>query len=674
MKRVLLSFYAVALTAIFCLSSQASNKLFHEFSQRFFDDYAVQTALDMVNVIPGFQADFGESVRGLSGGGGNILIDGKRPSVKSGDISDILSNIPAQDVAKIELIVGSSGSGDAAEKSNVINIIRAKSASSLRIEGTENYVDESRVQPKLLVNYSGHWNQWRFQVDSLYNTEKIPTLATVDTFDATDFGVDRYVQSQVSDLDEYTLTTNVSRQYDKSELAIYNKLKWSRYQPLTKRRKNLQQLHYFLNDRDSAYIMGELGIDYDVELSNQWRSRWQGIFLVNHWDVERLTLDDIVSDIGSHQRRYDYVFDRNKTETILKSTWRNSALLFNPEFGVEVAHNKSKFTTDYSKVEHGVREPITLAAANVMVEELRGDVFVRGLHKLSSQFSLNFAMAAEYSKLSVSGGASNQQNYVFAKPSVALVYSSPNRWTWQTQIARSVGQLNFKLFAAQSNQVDNRNTAGNPSIKPDTKVRLTSQINYSFSSKGAIKLEIFRDWRKDVLEQIVLPSGDIGIGNSGDASVVGLSSQLTLPIDYLLPKGLLSIDAQFTDGDYRDLSTGVSRQLTATKQPDVNVSIRQDNTWYGLSWGATYTLQTTTDHFYISEYNQVAEDGIWAVYIEKEMMSNWRLRLDANTLGRALNQSTRYFYPQHRAQEVSHWQRRSIQNPWRLALSLSVVI
>lgn len=173
---------------------------------------------------------------------------------------------------------------------------------------------------------------------------------------------------------------------------------------------------------------------------------------------------------------------------------------------------------------------------------------------------------------------------------------------------------------------------------------------------------------------MVLPSGDISVGNSGDANVVGLSSQLTLPIDYVLSKGLLSIDAQFTDGDYKDLSTGETRQLTGTKQPEVNVSLRQDNAWFGLSWGASYTLKTTTDYFYVSEYNEVAEDGTWKFYIEKEMASKWRLRLDANTLGSALNHSTRYFYPQHRAQEMSHWQRKSIQNPWTLALSLSVVI
>jgi hypothetical protein len=47
----------------------------------FFNAYAPNTALDMINRLPGFQFDrgAGNDVRGLAGSAGNVLIDGAAP-------------------------------------------------------------------------------------------------------------------------------------------------------------------------------------------------------------------------------------------------------------------------------------------------------------------------------------------------------------------------------------------------------------------------------------------------------------------------------------------------------------------------------------------------------------------------------------------------------------------
>ena len=51
------------------------------------------TALDMINRLPGFAFNGGEQVRGFAGAAGNVLIDGQRPTIKTDSLGDTLGRI-----------------------------------------------------------------------------------------------------------------------------------------------------------------------------------------------------------------------------------------------------------------------------------------------------------------------------------------------------------------------------------------------------------------------------------------------------------------------------------------------------------------------------------------------------------------------------------------------------
>ena len=72
----------------------------------FFTQFQPNTATDMINNLPGFVFDDGDSVRGFAGAAGNVLIDGVRPTSKSDDLYSILRRIPASQVERIDLIRG----------------------------------------------------------------------------------------------------------------------------------------------------------------------------------------------------------------------------------------------------------------------------------------------------------------------------------------------------------------------------------------------------------------------------------------------------------------------------------------------------------------------------------------------------------------------------------------
>ena len=94
-----------------------------DYSAAFFDKYQPDTALDMVNQVPGFQLNDGSSTRGFGAAAGNILIDGRRPTAKQDKPSATLNRIPVGLVDRIELIQGQVRGIDLVGQSSIVNVI-----------------------------------------------------------------------------------------------------------------------------------------------------------------------------------------------------------------------------------------------------------------------------------------------------------------------------------------------------------------------------------------------------------------------------------------------------------------------------------------------------------------------------------------------------------------------
>ena len=92
----------------------------------FFDRYQPNTALDMVNQLPGFQLDDGDDRRGFGGSVGNLLINDRYPSVKQDKASTFLSRIAASRVDRIELIRSQVRDIDLRGRPVVANLILAE--------------------------------------------------------------------------------------------------------------------------------------------------------------------------------------------------------------------------------------------------------------------------------------------------------------------------------------------------------------------------------------------------------------------------------------------------------------------------------------------------------------------------------------------------------------------
>mgnify|MGYP002621627919 CR=1 FL=1 len=104
-----------------------------------FERYAPRTALEMLQQVPGFVIREQVQERGLGQATGNVLINGQRMSGKSNEVIGELGRIPVQNVARIEVVDGSTldVSGLSGLVANVI--VRAE-----RINGTYAWRPEFR--------------------------------------------------------------------------------------------------------------------------------------------------------------------------------------------------------------------------------------------------------------------------------------------------------------------------------------------------------------------------------------------------------------------------------------------------------------------------------------------------------------------------------------------------
>ncbi|MEO8115336.1 MAG: TonB-dependent receptor plug domain-containing protein, partial [Phenylobacterium sp.] len=94
------------------------------YGPEFFAAQQPANASEMLGRVPGFSLDEGDAVRGFEGAAGNVLIDGQRPTSKTDGLDEMLRRIPASQVARIDIIRGGAPGIDMQGKSVLANVIK----------------------------------------------------------------------------------------------------------------------------------------------------------------------------------------------------------------------------------------------------------------------------------------------------------------------------------------------------------------------------------------------------------------------------------------------------------------------------------------------------------------------------------------------------------------------
>lgn len=597
-----------------------------------FAAFSPQTALDIVQRTPGFTLVEGEDVRGFGAAGSNVLIDGARPSSKSGGIADALGRIPASRVERVELLRNANTS-EAQGQTLVLNVVRRAGAASGTwfVEAERNGV--GTVYPRGEATWSGTVGDWETSLKANAFWEQFPFETVRVNRDAQGALTSTYETFLPSTLSETFVSGDATRAVGGGRLNVTGRFGRSDYsydQPsdiFLGRFPDGAPDQRQVSRYDGLTWSGEVGIDY-TRLVRDWT--WKTVGLASGSKKEVAQTERTDTRQGRLTSAVDVASSSRPLELVARSTFAApTSWKLKPEIGAEIAYNRlnSTFALSVNDGTGSGPRPIPVPAANVLVEETRAEAFANLAWTASETVTLEGGLAIEGSEITVSGDADQNQGFVFFKPSIAVAWRATPRLQFRVGARRTVGQLNFSDFAASTDLSDDQSQAGNPDLGPDQTTRVYASADYRGQGDLTLALELFHERRQDVLEQVILPSGAPGLANAGDATFSGVKGSATLPLDRWWAGARLTAAANVVRSRFDDPLIGRTRELSGIWNPEITLAFRRDVPGGRWSWGVDYEVAGDTVDFYPDEINSYEENEQWNGFIETRAFGGVKTRL-----------------------------------------------
>ncbi len=648
---------AAALVAIPTPASSSDTKTpqTQVYKRAYFDRYNPQTARDIVDRIPGFTFDPGDDLRGFGGAAGNVLVDGVRPTSKTGGIADALTRIPANDVERVEVIRGAAGTSEATGQTVVANLIRSDRRLSISWRAEVERNSQGVIYPRFEGALTARTSGWSISTKLTGFWEQFDLVGRRDQLDADGTLSVAQTEDRPSTLTQGYLSSEAIGPFGGGTLTLNVRGGISGFLPVTER---LQFDGRAPNDApdgrvdidlDSIEWTGEASVDWTRKLPDDWTFKTILLFSSVPLDEETIVRQERpVRTLSGGSR---FTNRQIPIETIIRATVaRGGERDLKPEFGVEAAYNRldSEFAF-FTRNAAGAETPMDLPAASVVVDELRGEAFANLIWTATTSWTLETGIAVEASQISVSGDAANRRTFLFAKPFANLLYRPISSLQFRLGARRTVGQLDFADFAASADGEQDRQFGGNPNLGPDQTWRAVFAIDWRSESRGALNTALFHEWRTDVLEQLVLPSGAFGLANAGRGRVWGIEASGSLQLHPVIPGGLLEVRATLQDSTFDDPLLNDSRNLNDVPSPTVTANFRQDFPSIQSSWGLNYTAVQNNTFYFGNEVNESRNGGRFELFAETTRWFGLKVRLALRNIGGRRFRAERAFFAPDRS-------------------------
>jgi hypothetical protein len=254
---------------------------------------------------------------------------------------------------------------------------------------------------------------------------------------------------------------------------------------------------------------------------------------------------------------------------------------------------------------------------------------------------------------------------MFFKPALSLSWRPNDSSSLDFGLRRNVGQLDFDAFAASTEVGIDRSQGGNAQLRPQTETRASADLDLRGRDGLAINAGLFHEWREDVLEPVILPGGDFGIGNARSARVWGATFGASAPLSWLAPGLRLDARGEWRDSAFDDPLTGRSRQVTAFIPWTYSVELRQDLPEQKLSWSVQVDGQDAEVDYFVPEVNAFEPGPEVRMTVESSHLKNLKLRFTVyNPLGRRFTNDRTFFAPTRAAAIAGREARRWEEGPY----------
>jgi hypothetical protein len=622
----------------------------------FYSPFQPQTALDMLERTPGFLLSEGSSLRGFGGAAGNVLIDGQRPTVKAGGISQVLRRISASRVERILLLRGT----DAAEAQGqtlVANVIlRADAVGSGNASLTLRHTAEGRFSPSVQISHARRIAGWQSNIELSGEVVRYPTDGLYHNRDATGALTQTRFERIKGKAPELGLAASTSGMVAGGALTVNLRLNKDGYQSdraidifAGPREGTPQAARNILYEEKGK--SGELGLDWTRALGAGWTTKLVGLARLENGTTDENYVEPGYQGVSSLKQK--------PIELVGRTTLtREGDHAIRPELGVEIAYNRLSSRLDYAEDNGGGLLPVALANADTRVSELRGEAFANLTVKVAGNINLESGMAFEMSRIRVTGDFPNEQSLSYWKPSAALVWSPSGKTQLRIGARRTVDQLDFGDFAASVNQADGRPLGGNAGLRPARVTRALARIDHRWGKGGAIAIEGYHQRHQGLLGYLLLPSGDEALGTIGNGRQWGVTAQATLPLDTALRGARLTLDGTLRGSRFRDPVTGRVRDMDDIPPRSLSAEFRHDVPALRSSWGISYAAAERGSVYYTGELLAWRDDALWGAYVETTAIAGFKTTLKASAINGQDTHRLRRFYTPSRAGSASGLEQR----------------
>ena len=606
----------------------------------FFADARPTTALDMIERLPGFVLDGGDNVRGFEGAAGNVLIDGRRPASKSDNLEEILRRIPASQVVRIDLIRGGAPGVDMQGKSVMANLIRAKTSTAQGLIAlADRQVYDGRNLMGLRVEGSGRVGDFAWEAG---------LVGGQGPDDGAGEGPRVRVDGQgvpliLSDVDSEGLGTNAALTGAMEHPLLGGQLRVN---------GRLFADHFEYDEINLGRAGGPREISHDdVDLTETELGASFTRPLGARTSLEliglRQTADETVEATfrdPSEQVRFALASDT--VETIGRGVlrWRQTQAL-SWELGAETALNTLESRTRFDR--NGA--PVALPAANVQVEERRGEVFLKSAWRATPRLTLDSALRYEASEITAEGDVVLEKSLAFAKPRFSLSWAHDPRTQLRFSIERSVGQLDFDDFVASSSLNTGVLTAGNPDLDPSQEWLVEAAFERRFWTSGAAVITLRRAAITDVVDRAPVRLAGGGVydapANIGEGVRNELALTLSLPLDRVGVKGgQLRGEATWRESEVEDPTTGETREISGLRPLEWEAHFTQDLPAWKTVWGVDVYGAWRETYYRYDEISTTKLKTFVVPFVEWKPRPKWVIRAEIPNLTERGLRRTRTVY------------------------------
>ncbi|AOT10063.1 hypothetical protein [Pseudoalteromonas luteoviolacea] len=586
-----------------------------------------QNALDKINQLPGFTLTQSNTQRGLSAAGGNVLINGTSAVSKSESLTDILRQLPSDQIAAIHLYSAGHPFSTASQFNQLVNVIthspKLGAHWQARSKLTSAYHDYRPSEVATQLSLPGEY--WQHQLNMHYQDDRSQSTSTFQEIDAVGALVEQGDEAFFEKRNGRLLSITSQPALIDSRLTFSAKAILDDFQ-LTQTRENGSPLSWQLNESESRA---------EYEMSIDWQKTSNNDNLMQLVVLHNRKLTDLNSEHFEHTLiAAPYQQHKTQQEQVIQFNASLPSRAYSPELGIEISRNQLDATTgsdgDFEQAH---------------VNEIRYQPYAAITTVLTSQWQLYTRLNAERTVLKSHARHNNKTQLGFIKPLIRLSYDPQSNWDMTITAQHQVDQLDFDDFVQSQDAEFNRTQSGNLSLKPSQYSELATEFNLRLFEALYLNVNLYHQWQKDVHEFIPLPSGDAMIGNAGNAQKLGGSLSATWDTSQWLSDSKLTLNYDFASARYRDLLTG-QRPTDGLTPHDATVEFRQDSQRY--SWGIDVYLPLTETNYYVDEL-YIKEDHIeLSAFMEYQYSNKLRFHTSVATINTAKYSYIQHFYDEDR--------------------------